>query len=368
MNNNLNLQQIDQEQAFNLTKFFIQSQQNIFLFGQKGVGKTDIAMQAIKDCGYKVNYINLSVMERCDILGLPNMNSSEDIINYKSPYFLPKLIGNAKPDSVLLFDEIDKAQVEVTAPLLEILLFKKINGQPINAVACVLTGNLANERAYSNQISTALLDRGSKYLLSFDFNKWIDWAKINNVHDLILGFLQSDPSFACGKIEETAYASPSPRGWTLASNALLKAKDLKMTDIESVSQIISGYVGHEVGLRFKIWYEYYRQYEPYVHSLIERGKLSINFNDLAPTEKVIFVISACYYAKLKVLSEKSKNRFVYLENLCNFLIQCQVDPEIQVMGLNNSFNFEQITIYKLYSCKIFFNLFTKLNEGVTFKK
>lgn len=368
MNNALNLQEIDQEQALNLTKFFIQSKQNIFLFGRRGVGKTDIAIQAAKECGLKINYINLSVVDRADLAGYPDMSRPGDIINFKSPYFLPKLSGNAKPDSIILFDEVDKAQIEVTAPLLEILLFKKINGQPLNVVSCVLTGNLMNEGAYSNQISSALLDRGAKYILNFNFEKWIDWAKANNVHDLILGFLRSDPNFACGEIEESVYASPSPRSWTWASQALLKAKELKMSDIDSVTQIISGYVGSEAGIRFKIWYEYYRKFEPYVHSLIERGEMALNFNELAATEKVVFVVSACYYAKQKVFSERSKNRFVYLEHLCNFFTQYQVESEVQVMGMYNSFDFEMIRQHKLYSCKVFFDHFTKLSENITFKK
>jgi len=368
MSNALNLQEIDQEQALNLTKFFIRSRHNVFLFGRRGVGKTEIAIQAAKECGYKINYVNLSVVERPDLAGYPDMNSPGDVINYKSPHFLPKLIKDAKPDSVILFDEIDKVQPEVTAPLLEILLFKKINGMPINAVSCILTGNLANEGAYSNQISSALLDRGAKYILEFNFEKWVDWAKANNVHDLILGFLRSDPEFACGKVEESVYASPSPRSWTWASQALLRAKELKMPDIESVTQIISGYVGSEAGLRFKIWYEFYRKFEPYVHSLIERGQMSLNFEDLAPTEKVVFVVAACYHAKLKVFSDKSKNRFVYLEHLCNFFNQYQVEAEVQVMGLHNSFDFDMIRAHKLYTCKPFFDHFTKLSENVTFKK
>jgi len=368
MTNPLNLQEIDQEQALNLTKFFIRSQQNIFLFGRRGVGKTHIAIQAAHDCGYKVNYINLSVIERPDLAGYPDINTPGDIINYKSPYFLPNLQEGKKADSIILFDEVDKAQSEVTAPLLEILLFRKINGKPINTAACILTGNLMNEGAYSNMISSALLDRGAKYILQFNFEKWVDWAKANGVHDLILGFLRSDPEFACGKVEESAYASPSPRSWTLASEALLKAKELKMADIESVAQIISGYVGNEAGLRFKIWYEHYRKFEPYVHSLIETGEMTLNFNELAPTEKVVFVVSVCYYAKQKVFSEKSRNRFVYLEHLCNFLMRYQVEHELQVMGLYNSFDFDMITKHKLYSCKVFFDLFTKLSENVTIKK
>jgi len=368
MSNSLNLQEIDQEQALNLTKFFIQSGHNLFLFGRRGVGKTDIAIQAAKECGYKINYVNLSVIERPDLAGYPDMNTPGDVINFKSPYFLPKLKPNTKPDSILLFDEVDKAQPEVQAPLLEILLFKKINGIPINAASCILTGNLANERAHSEEISSALLDRGAKFILQFNFERWVDWAKAHQIHDLILGFLRSDPSFACGKIEDSVFASPSPRSWTWASNALIKAKDLKMTDIDSVTQIISGYVGSEAGLRFKIWYEHYRRFEPHVHSLIDRGEMSLNYEDLVPTEKVVFVVSACYYAKQKVIKDKSKHKFAYLENLCNFFRLCKVESEVQVMGLHNSFDFDMIRAHKLYTCKPFFDLFTKLSENVTFKK
>lgn len=367
-NNALNLPEINQEQALNLTKFFIQSKQNIFLFGRRGVGKTHIAIQAAQECKCKVNYINLSVIERPDLAGYPDMNMSGEIINFKSPYFLPPLGEGRKTDSVILFDEVDKAPAEVTAPLLEILLFRKINGRPINATACILTGNLLNEGAYSNHISTALLDRGAKYILSFDFEKWIAWAKSNGVHDLIMGFLRSDPSFACGKIEESTYASPSPRSWTLASEALLQTKELKMADIESVTQIISGYVGDEAGLRFKIWYEHYRKFESYVRSLIEHDNLSLDFNTLAPTEKVVFVVAACYYAKQKVLTDKTKNRFVYLERLCHFLTKQNVEPEVQIMGLYNSFDGEMITKHKLYSCRVFFDMFGRLSENVTINR
>jgi hypothetical protein len=369
MSNSLNLQEIDQEQALNLSKFFIRAQQNLFLFGRRGVGKTHIAIQAAKECGFKINYINLSVIERPDLAGYPDMTSPGDVISFKSPSFLPKLAENAKPDSIILFDEVDKAPPEVTAPLLEILQFKAINGRRVDVAGCILTGNLANEGAYSNQISSALLDRGAKYILSFNFDKWVDWAKAHQVHDLILGFLRSSPEFACGKTEDSCYASPSPRGWTLASDSLMKARDLKIVDIESVTQIISGYVGGEAGLRFKIWYEHYRKFEPFVHSLIESGAMTLDFNALAPTEKVIFVVTACYHAKQKVFAEpgKSKNRFVYLENLCKFFTGYQVDHEVQVMGLYNSFDFDMIAKHKLYACKEFFDLFTRISENITIK-
>lgn len=369
MGSYLNLQEIDQEQALNLTKFFIRSQQNIFIFGRKGVGKTHIAMQAAQECNFKINYINLSVVERTDLAGYPDLMSQGDVVSFKSPYYLPTLKDKEKADSIILFDEVDKAPPEVTAPLLEILQFRKINGKKINAVGCILTGNLLNEHVNSNLISSALLDRGSKYILSFNFDKWIDWAKANSIHDLILGFLKNNTEFCCSTNTEYVYASPSPRSWTLASDALFKARDLKLVDIDTITQIISGFVGNEAGLRFKIWYEHYRKFEPIITPLIENGLLSIDLNNLLPTEKIIFVITACYFAKQKTLQNinKQKNKFLYLENLCDFLNNYNIDAEMKVMALNNSFDFDMIAKHKLYSCKKFFDVFTRLNENISIK-
>lgn len=366
MNNYLNLQEIDSEQALNLSKFFIKSGQNFFVMGQRGTGKTAIALQAAKESGLKVNYVNLSVIERPDLAGYPNIHSNEDVVTFKSPHFLPTLLDQ-NPDSIILFDELDKASPEVTAPLLEILQFRTINGKKLNVAACILTGNLPEEHSYSNQISTALLDRCAKYKLKFNFNSWIEWCRLNEVNDLILGFLRTNQDLACGKIEDTDYASPSPRGWVLASDALKQAKQFKISDIDSISNIISGFVGASAGIHFKMWYEYYRKYEPIINSLIDSGQTTFDYKSLTPSEKIVFVISTCYLTKQKA-QENTKKKFKYLENMCLFLNNYDVDVEIQMVGITNSFSFEQISKNKLYECKPFFELFTKLNQKLTIKR
>jgi hypothetical protein len=339
------------------------------LFGRRGVGKTHIALQAAQECDCKISYINLSVIERPDLAGYPDINAPGNIVTYKSPYFLPALINDEISNNVLIFDEVDKAPPEVTSPLLEILQFKTINGKPINVKACILTGNLINEGAYSNLISTALLDRGAKYILKFDLDKWIDWAKINGVHDLILGFLRSNSEFACGKVDDSCYASPSPRGWTQASEALIKARDLKIIDIETVTHIISGFVGKEAGDRFKMWYSHYRQFEPHVRTLIESGHLTLDFSALKPTEKLVFVVTACYFAKQRFLSElNDPKRFKGLEHLIDFFTDQNVDKEMQVMGLYNSFELGFLVTHELYKCKKFYELFSKLSDNVVINK
>lgn len=354
MSNPLNLTEIDQEQALNLLRFFIRSNNSVFLIGQRGNGKTQISMQAIKDCGYKINYVNLSVVERPDIAGYPDLHSPGEIINFKSPYFLPSLTEGKKPDSILLFDEVDKAPHEITAPLLEILQSGTINGKKINCAGCVLTGNLSNEGAYSNPISSALLDRGAKYILKFNFDKWLDWAKLNGVHDLILGFLSRSPELACGEAETPHYASPSPRGWTLASEAIIKAKQLNMTDIESITGIISGFVGAEAGLKFEMWYSYFKRFEPSILSFIETGACSTKIEELSITEIFVFCTTLCHLAKRKIVESKIKAKHLQIaEYVVKFFNQYQVDDEVQLITMRNSFPFEFVAKYKLYESQIF---------------
>jgi len=366
MTNSLNLQEINQEEALSLCKFTIQTKGNIFLLGRRGVGKTEIAFQSAKENKLKINYINLSLLDRSDLFGYPNMHDQGELVTFKAPAFMPPLKEGQKADTIILFDEVDKAPSEVTSPLLEILQFRTVNGRPINAISCILTGNLSNEGAYSNHISTALLDRGSKYILSYNFDNWIEWAKINQIHDLVLGFLKSNPNYACGKENDISYASPSPRGWCLASEALNKARDNKIIDINTITNIVSGYVGAEAGIKFKIWYEHYRKFEPFIYTLIETGEMSLNYSGLAPTEKLVFAISSCHLVKNKIIQLKSKSeeKFKYLENLCRFMFNYKVDREIQILAMTNSFNFNFITNHKLYENKLFFDLFNDLSQSL----
>lgn len=354
--NNLNLEELDQEKALDICKFFINSEKNLFLFGRRGTGKTDICMQAVKKCGFNLIYINLSVLERVDLNGYPDINNVSNTIQFKLPKYLPPLENN-KANSVILFDEIDKAPLELMGPLLEILQFKTINGTPLNIVSCILTGNLLEENVGSYPINKALLDRGAKYILKFEFDKWLNWAKNNNINELITGFLSTNQNLVCGSIIDESYASPSPRSWELASNALSRALDFKFEDINLISTLISGFVGSQVALRFKIWFEYFKKYEHHIENYLDNGSMNIDYNSLSPHDKIIFIIGACYLAKLK-----STNGFYALENLCKLINEYNVEEEYQLIGFNNAFTFEFITKNKLYKCKEFFELFNKIME------
>ena len=356
MGNALNLKEINQEETLNLLRFTMKTGSNLFLFGRRGLGKTHLSLQAARECGYKISYINLSVIERPDLAGWPILNDASDVVVYKQPYYLPKLETGARSDQILLFDEADKCHSEITAPLLEILQFRTINGKQINAAACILTGNLMSENAGSNQISPALLDRGAKYVLGFSFPLWLKWARENNLNELVLGFLIRNPELAIGEIETEYYATPSPRGWTLVSEALNKAVALNLDDIDTMTSIVAGFVGAECSLKFFVWLKYYKQYEPIIHTLLERGVCSVNFSELDQTEKYVFSLTACHLAKLKILDPpKGRSKTKCLEYLCAFFDREKVENEIQLIALRNSFPMEAVVKNKaLLNCKPFF--------------
>src|SRR6266581_5150042 len=95
---------------------------------------------------------------------------------------------NANP-IVIIFDEVDKAISEVLQTLLEFLQFRSINGRKLNIQACILTGNLPDEHAHTNQISHAITKRCLTFKLNVEFDLWKAWAIKNNISPLIVGFL-----------------------------------------------------------------------------------------------------------------------------------------------------------------------------------
>jgi len=357
-----NLVEINTEQAEHLTQFTVRSGSNIFLFGQPGLGKTAISTQSILNTGYKCSYINLSMVERPDLMGFPDLNSKSDLVEYKSPHFLPPLKEGAKPSSVLLVDEVDKAPQENTAPLLELMQSRTINGKKIDVAAIILTGNTIEDRSGSNELYKALLDRGAKYLLKFDLDKWLEWAKQNDVHDLIQGFIKHNPNLCCKTPDRATLAFPTPRSWTLASRAIYKARELKLTDIETVSMIVGGFVGNEAGTKFRVWFEHFKKFEPMALSLVEKGLHPADYNQWSITEQIVFVISACHMARLKfVAASKTKPKYACIDRLCEFL--SGVEPELQTLGISGSFPLDLVVDprYRLYQNESFFNLSQKLS-------
>ena len=121
---------------------------NLAVFGRRGSGKTAIAKQEIKRAGLHEVYINLSVLERVDMGGYPNIMASSQqkkFVDFLLPQFYQPMM-DGKKGVVALLDEVDKADPSLWAPLLEFTQFRSINHQTLpHLQAVIMTGNLISE-------------------------------------------------------------------------------------------------------------------------------------------------------------------------------------------------------------------------------
>ena len=148
---------------------------NIAVFGRRGTGKTEISKQEIKKADCIEVYVNLSVLERVDMGGYPNIMSpdpSRKFVDFLLPQFYQLMIEGTRP-VVALLDEVDKADPSLWAPLLEFVQFHSINHRPLkNLRAVIMTGNLISEGG--SRPSLPLLDRAEKYLVEADATSWLE--------------------------------------------------------------------------------------------------------------------------------------------------------------------------------------------------
>lgn len=268
---------------------------NIAVFGRRGTGKTEISKQEIKKAGMHEVYINLSVMERVDLGGYPNImagSQQKKFVDFLLPSFYePMIEGNKKV--VALLDEVDKADPSLWAPLLEFTQFRSINGRPLeNLHAVIMTGNLISEGG--SRPSLPLLDRSEKYLVEADATSWLEWAgKSGHIHPSITAYIIDHPKDLFGAVDpEERYADPSPRGWARASEILYKGEE-RGWSTGLLNKKVCGCIGKDAGIKYSNYYEHYQQLLPMIEDVYQGKDVSVRYNTLEPTKKLVACMITC---------------------------------------------------------------------------
>lgn len=284
---------------------------NIAIFGRRGTGKTEISKQQIKFADMHEVYLNLSVMERVDLGGYPNiMGMSDDdrkerkFVNFLLPAFYQQMLEGKKP-VVLLLDEVDKADPSLWAPLLEITQFRSINGLPLNNLhSIIMTGNLISEGGA--RPSLPLLDRAEKYLVEADVMSWMTWAgKSGRIHPSITAFINDNPNFLFGAVDpEDRYADPSPRGWTRFSDIINRGEE-KNWKSDLLVRKAAGCVGKEAGLKYSHYYDHYQVLLPMLDRIFKEENVQREYQALDPSKQLVASMMAC--ARLSAHLDKTAN-------------------------------------------------------------
>lgn len=365
--------EISQHTMGEIYDFSIASGGNVMIFGPSGIGKSEIAISAAIARDIKYVYINLSVLEAVDLIGLPKFG--ENVTTYATPEFLPLKDDNVKK-VVLIIDEIDKAKDEIQNPLLELFQFHSINGKPLNIQSIIATGNLPNEHAKSRVISWALANRCNIYKVYCEFSYWRKWAVQQNINPLIVGFLGQRSDLLLKPNESgdpTAYCNPSPRSWTLAAKDIddyesyvLQQPDKLKSDTDAIidfeSMLVAGRVGIQAAIDFKIWLKYYRYLSPDIDALIERG-IFPNMDMMTMDHVMVFGIAGIN-ALNKTCQTASPKIEKIINNVFGWLNSDQVTADQCFACIKSTLTIELIEKYDLLSFKLFEDVFDKIGSAI----
>lgn len=302
-----NLEKLNTKELSEHINASIQLGGNIAVFGRRGTGKTEISKSEIKKLGLREVYINLSVLERVDMGGYPNIMAAQQqkkFVDFLLPQFYEQMIDGTQ-GVVALLDEVDKADQSLWAPLLEFTQFRTINHRSLpNLQAIIMTGNLISEGG--SRPSLPLLDRTEKFLVEADATSWLEWAgKSGKIHPAVTAYVHDNPKDLFGAIDpEERYADPSPRGWDRASQILFNGEKEGWSS-SLLNKKVAGCVGKDAGIKYKNYYEHYMELLPMIEDVYNGKDVQRRYEALEPGKKLVAAMITC--ARLAAQLDKTEN-------------------------------------------------------------
>ena len=346
----------------------------MFLLGSRGIGKTWITTKAISDAGYDCIGFALATYDKADFSGYPDlMNQLKDVGKQRFlDYILPKIYaplfeeGRAKK-CVVFFDELDKANPELWAPLLEFIQFGRLNSRKMpNLQAVISSGNHLSEGG--QKPIPPLLDRQEKYLISSDVKSWLDWAgtKDGNIHPAIYTFIRDNPEALAGETDMgELYANESPRSWHNFSRIAHYGEKKNWTN-EMIMAKCSGCVGKRSGGKFAAYFSHYRIILPLVERILkgEGEKVRRDYDRLEPTRQFMCVMTACQRVGNLIdnmaKDEKDKKIVPQIVSILGEWLATVPDQEMALMGMRAGIKFDRMVGLDLIKHKHFGSLLSEL--------
>lgn len=362
-----NLRTISTKEYAKIVEATIQYGGNCFVVGRRGSGKTEILNQVIKRSECKVFFWNVSTLERVDAAGFPDISTQsrkDEYVRYILPLIFKPLLEGDEP-VVAVLDEVDKADKELHAPLLEFLRTHSINGRKFKNLRSVLmTGNLPSEGG--RRPILPLLDRTEKYLLEPTVKDYIEWGSTEgDLHPSVLAYLTDVPSDLFGDINPgESFATTSPRMWEETSN-IAKYGEKNGWSPELITTKAAGCLGKVAGIRYQSYFDHYQVLMPEIAAILNGDKLKVPFaKGTAPSKKITMVIILCTrVANLldEMVSKGSKEIPEQVKNAGKFLLR--VDEELALIGIRNAIGKDRMFKH-LFAVKEYDQLIEKLAKQI----
>ena len=294
----------------------------VFMWGPPGIGKSDIVHQIGREEGREVIDVRLSLWEPTDIKGIPYYNSDLGTMTWAAPSELP---SDPNSTAILFLDELNSAAPATQAAAYQLILNRRVGTYRLpDGVSIVAAGNRETDKGVTYRIPAPLANRFLHLELRTDFDDWLKWATLNQVHEQVVGYL----GFAKQDLydfdpKSTSRAFATPRSWSFVSE-LLEDDNLPES---TLTDLIAGAVGEGLAVKFMA-HRKVAQQMPLPEDVLSGKVTKCNIKEISAMYSL--TISLCY--ELQAAKKKKVDNW---DEMADYFFRFMMDnfqTEMTVMG------------------------------------
>jgi hypothetical protein len=188
----------------------------VFVWGQPGIGKSSLVAHFAAQVGLPCVSLLGSQLAPEDLIGVPQITDGV------SRFCPPSMIARSDPYCLFL-DELNACSHEVQKAFYSLILNRRIGEYVLPEGSVVIgAGNRAQDSAIVKPMSSALINRMVHVHLRVSHRDWLEWALLNNIHHLVLEYIQNRPDHLWSAPPKQEEPFSTPRSWHMLSDALFE--------------------------------------------------------------------------------------------------------------------------------------------------
>lgn len=305
-------------------KHSITRRRPLFVWGQPGIGKSDIVAEVARSQNRPLIDIRLPLMEPTDIRGIPylaevkvydkngvlvrdeqNVPLTEKVFRWSTPSDLPT---DEESRALVFFDEMSAAPASVQAATYQIILNRRIGNYVMpKDVVVIAAGNRVKDKGVAYNMPLPLANRFTHVTLEVDVDDWKEWAIMNRVHKDVIGYISFQPGdLNTFNPSVEGYAFATPRSWYFASELLQEeSHDGKLIDTtlpdDVLSDLVKGTIGEGPGTKF-LTYRKQAANLPHARDVLSGKVKTLNTRAI----DVMYALTTALCYELKDLHDKAQ--------------------------------------------------------------
>jgi MoxR-like ATPase len=215
----------------------------VFIWGPPGIGKSALVERFAGEVGLPCVSLLGSQLAPEDLIGVPQ------IVDGCSRFCPPVSIARTDPYCLFL-DELNACSHEVQKAFYSLIHERRIGEYRLPQGSVVVgAGNRAQDSAIVKAMSSALINRMIHVHLKVSHRDWLEWAGANNIHPLVMQYIQNRPDHLWVQPPKHEETFSSPRSWHMLSDAMHEYGDA--LDEQTLEVLAFGCVSAEHAGQFK---------------------------------------------------------------------------------------------------------------------